>query len=528
MNYTIPKEIEERGLLIAFNQNINMNLFFGQKVTPQTIVLNLKQFLIEQNFYHLNESKQKHEVIRYYKDDGKVFFNIINHLTNKSEDVAFDENINIIDVLHQNRFVVLHNDSIKVFEFFVENPNQITIKEVDSLFLLSENFDEKTYEKLKFLCPFHYIYDENINKDLKNETIKILSKEKGFSDIFSSFREILELFDDYSNRRKESQDIAPYYKSKEIMDYLVLCNKNFYNILENQIKKGVSFKAIIEQNHPKFLKNYDFVKLELKGAEGEFIKISVPNDVIVAMKESPYIGKDGINLIYDVLKKLDSLSPKIVKLIYKIISYFKVPVAQFMKLLIKYCFQKADIVNFHFIPAECSWYNKFDYVILNYLADIEDTINMATMLKRTLSFKETRDINIVHDNLACQIRIQKNKIHEKLIKEKSKENKELLKYAPTSSEYILTVPESVQELFEEGDKMHHCVGSYAKKVVTGQSKIYFLRKKKEKDNAYVTVELDCNNEIVQAKSKYNNPITKEDTIFLEKWVNNIPKVKGVA
>ena len=60
------------------------------------------------------------------------------------------------------------------------------------------------------------------------------------------------------------------------------------------------------------------------------------------------------------------------------------------------------------------------------------------------------------------------------------------------------IPHSLEELYEEGRKLSHCVGSYAKSIVDGSSVIVFLRKNVKPDVPYCTVELR-ENKIVQVR-----------------------------
>lgn len=49
---------------------------------------------------------------------------------------------------------------------------------------------------------------------------------------------------------------------------------------------------------------------------------------------------------------------------------------------------------------------------------------------------------------------------------------------------------SQKELVEEGDALHHCVGTYAKDHANGKTAIFFVRRVKESGNSYFTLELD--------------------------------------
>jgi hypothetical protein len=123
--------------------------------------------------------------------------------------------------------------------------------------------------------------------------------------------------------------------------------------------------------------------------------------------------------------------------------------------------------------------------------------------------------------------------HDRAVKKYNNlKNKEIIKsfddaisrYAHLSYEnddFLVRPPASQEELYEEGRKLNHCVGSYAKSVAEGRSVILFVRSKENPDVPFVTVELR-NNVIVQAKGKYNVAATKYPGIkkFFEEWFEN--------
>ena len=53
---------------------------------------------------------------------------------------------------------------------------------------------------------------------------------------------------------------------------------------------------------------------------------------------------------------------------------------------------------------------------------------------------------------------------------------------------ILRVPQDAQEIKNEGAILHHCVGTYVERVAKGLTHIFFIRKEKEPDTPYFTME----------------------------------------
>jgi hypothetical protein len=89
-------------------------------------------------------------------------------------------------------------------------------------------------------------------------------------------------------------------------------------------------------------------------------------------------------------------------------------------------------------------------------------------------------------------------------------------YECTFGEYRFIYPESTQEIKDEASQQSNCVASYIDRVIDGQCHIMFLRKKDNPDKSLVTIEI-VDNKIVQAKRRFNDPVTFEDQEAIDKW-----------
>ena len=87
------------------------------------------------------------------------------------------------------------------------------------------------------------------------------------------------------------------------------------------------------------------------------------------------------------------------------------------------------------------------------------------------------------------------------------------KYIWENEEFKVIIPHDISELYEEGRKLSHCVGTYGKTVAEGRSVIAFIRKQSEVDTPLCTIEIR-QGAIVQARGMSNRP------------AENIPKMKG--
>lgn len=79
---------------------------------------------------------------------------------------------------------------------------------------------------------------------------------------------------------------------------------------------------------------------------------------------------------------------------------------------------------------------------------------------------------------------------------------------------VLIVPENVDEIKAEGEALHHCVGSYINKVARGETSIFFVRKAKEADKPYFTMEFN-NNHVIQCRGLHNCGMLTEVEAFIK-------------
>lgn len=82
--------------------------------------------------------------------------------------------------------------------------------------------------------------------------------------------------------------------------------------------------------------------------------------------------------------------------------------------------------------------------------------------------------------------------------------------------YSFIYPKSIQEIKDEAVAQHNCVASYISRVIDGQCHILFLRNAKTPEQSLCTIEVR-DNRIVQAKLRFNDPVTTEIQNVIDKW-----------
>lgn len=147
---------------------------------------------------------------------------------------------------------------------------------------------------------------------------------------------------------------------------------------------------------------------------------------------------------------------------------------------------------------------------------------MFVMSQLSLKFdKYPRHLLTTH-KIACRnYNRMKKKFSEELFKKRI--NKQ---YECSFGDYIFIYPDSTQDIKDEATQQNNCVASYIDRVINGECHILFLRKKNKPDDSLVTIEVR-NNKIVQARRRFNDPVTDEDQrvidAFNKKFANKEDK-----
>lgn len=91
-----------------------------------------------------------------------------------------------------------------------------------------------------------------------------------------------------------------------------------------------------------------------------------------------------------------------------------------------------------------------------------------------------------------------------------------LDYECKYKDYVFIYPKCVQDIRDEAVSQNNCVASYIDSVINGDCHILFLRHKDKPDDSLVTIEVR-NNKIVQAKRRFNDPVTEQDQEAIDYW-----------
>ena len=137
-----------------------------------------------------------------------------------------------------------------------------------------------------------------------------------------------------------------------------------------------------------------------------------------------------------------------------------------------------------------------------------------------------KDLKKAHDTAA--------KIVTDIVREEKKEKMKFLtqklkeKYAFEYGALQIVVPESMQDIIDEGKALCHCVGGYAERHAKGTIAILFIRKKSDLSTPFVTMEVR-GKEVVQYHGFRNDlydPLPKEAHDFVKEFKQYIADPAG--
>lgn len=105
--------------------------------------------------------------------------------------------------------------------------------------------------------------------------------------------------------------------------------------------------------------------------------------------------------------------------------------------------------------------------------------------------------------------------------------KKLALYAWSADGILIRPAAQPEELEQEGNVLHHCVGTYKDKHAEGRSAIFFIRRASEPEKPWYTLELNLKEmTVIQNRGKRNCARTEEVESFEKAWLEHIKTIAG--
>lgn len=148
----------------------------------------------------------------------------------------------------------------------------------------------------------------------------------------------------------------------------------------------------------------------------------------------------------------------------------------------------------------------------------KDYIRMCKQME-VLYERFPKDVKKLHDAITANYRVKRDAIKAQAFDKKCAQYKEV---GITSDRYFIRFPNDLADLIMEGSTMHHCVASYADRVIDGTSIIFFMRKADDPETPYITMEFDCKGDLVQARKSRNAPVgNNEESAFIRQFQKDV-------
>lgn len=90
-------------------------------------------------------------------------------------------------------------------------------------------------------------------------------------------------------------------------------------------------------------------------------------------------------------------------------------------------------------------------------------------------------------------------------------------------EYLFLVPSRIQDIIDEGVSLHHCVSSYSDRIINKESRIVFMREKNKSKQSFITIDIDKDYNLVEAKKAFNEEVDDVNQKVIDKWLKEIKK-----
>ena len=245
-------------------------------------------------------------------------------------------------------------------------------------------------------------------------------------------------------------------------------NRTLFNYFISQIAKYANQSIDWSNIHKKIIKDYQYIQYE---------KLSVDIDLSMFDEVEQRNIKDSFIYLYKNIQVFQHEQKDEYFSVYKYYySKFVIPTLLADKINIK----TIDIKNMILQYLElCRKINKTPQKTTNLLREYCETLNSYRL------HKEQYDLELWQKNYQS--------------------HKTALEFC--YGNYMVVVPQKPQDLVKEGQEMHHCVGGYINRVLSGQCYIVFVRHRNSPDECYITAEIHPNGELGQYYLAYDRTIT---------------------
>ena len=256
--------------------------------------------------------------------------------------------------------------------------------------------------------------------------------------------------------------------------------------------------------------------IDLTGKSQEAI-FGVPRAVVSFFKKVD-IGYRGCEIVKACIERSSAFSEKDIRDLYasemvdeSIISIRKILLYMPLSRIINYYIRQKKSHHYSFL------HNLADY--LEHAQELGyDLTNKSNLMPKRL--------NSAHRATTQLLQAKKNPVDAaKLIQMRETTD---AAFGFASDGLFVRAPRDIEDLVAEGGELAHCIGTYMRKIVSGQSRILFLRTEACPDQPFFTIDISEDFSIthIQGKSSVGPPAEVEK--FIRKWQQHLKKMKKSA
>lgn len=162
------------------------------------------------------------------------------------------------------------------------------------------------------------------------------------------------------------------------------------------------------------------------------------------------------------------------------------------------------------------------YTVLDDTLNRYNTLNYGSQPEINWYFDSYSDVVRAHDAIDelkraqdAERRAMYNVAEAERLKREEKKREELDKkrkeYEYEDDDYVIRLPKDLNEIVREGSMQRICIGGYTSRHATGQTNLFFLRRKSVPEAPFYAIEMDSTKRIVQIHGMCN------------KWLGNNPE-----
>lgn len=157
------------------------------------------------------------------------------------------------------------------------------------------------------------------------------------------------------------------------------------------------------------------------------------------------------------------------------------------------------------------------YTLDNFIIDWKDTLALQRTYFEKIKDKYPENLTSSHNRMALKVNLAKTMIEKR---DFEKHAGDALPLEWSNDKYIIVAPKSVSDVINEAVAQNNCLKTYVSRIGKGETRVVFLRKKKQPEETWISIEVYPNGEIVQAKGYQNRNLTQEEENIILEWAKN--------